>query len=602
MSLRSRGLAMRKGYEAKKWTHRTSPKNSTSVEALNIQSITNICELKDKLKEIISAGKNYEHDVSSCLKALLSRSDQDIVLSCVQAISELAKCDIKRETYAHKEFIDPLLNIVSKEISAESVELVKQCCRALGNLCCDCDAARNIILDNNGPATLMKLLTKTLGDDKLAEIRLLTSKTLLNFAIGGKQFSESIVNEGVIDVQHKILLRESLKEVMNDEEVTTALLILSVINDNTPELLFEPHINKIVLEVLQETSSMAVSELCLEHLLTQAEHEEVKSLLAREGGVQLLCARLEGLRARRATGELAGPHAELDALAKLACDLIVIVLTGDEAMRALYGEGAGAVYLQAVRWLEAGEGELLPTALLAIGNFARDDRYCIQMMENNIYDKLLDIFEKYYERAVGEAVGAGDSVGAGEAVGAGEEEGADEAVGAGEAEGESAGAERVQHGALAALRNLAVPAQNKVRALRGGRAVPLLVRALPAVRHHHVAYKLLAALRMLLDGAGCAEEARGAARQVVGALGAVARWAGAGHAGAAGEAPRLVARLVGLLGAEATPALLGALGGAEVRGALGRFVGARPDLAGEVSRRLEAVVATISDEAEDGVQ
>lgn len=229
-------------------------------------------ELKDKLNEIIVAGKNYENDISSCLKTLLKGSEQDIVLLCVHAIAELAKCDIKRQTYAQKEYVEPLLNIVSEDISAESAEVVKQCCRALGNLCCDCDAARNIILDNNGPAILLKLLTQTLGDNKFAEIRLLTSKTLLNFAIGGKQFSESIVKQGIIDVQHKILLRESLKEVMNDEEVTTALLILSVINDNTPELQFEPHINKIVLDVLRETDSMAVSELCLEHLLTQAEH------------------------------------------------------------------------------------------------------------------------------------------------------------------------------------------------------------------------------------------------------------------------------------------------------------------------------------------
>lgn len=88
-----------------------------------------------------------------------------------------------------------------------------------------------------------------------------------------------------------------------------------------------------------------------------------------------------------------------------------------------------------------------------------------------------DIFETYQERAAGEGAVEGAVEGAGEV-------------------------ERVQHGALAALRNLAVPAHNKRAALAQGRAVPLLARALPAVRHHHVAYKLLAALRMLLDVQG----------------------------------------------------------------------------------------------------
>lgn len=61
---------------------------------------------------------------------------------------------------------------------------------------------------------------------------------------------------------------------------------------------------------------------------------------------------------------------------------------------------------------------------------------------------------------------------------------------------------RIQHASLSALRNLAVPAANKRTAAANGRAATLLLSALPKQADHHVAYKLLAAIRMLLDGQG----------------------------------------------------------------------------------------------------
>lgn len=66
----------------------------------------------------------------------------------------------------------------------------------------------------------------------------------------------------------------------------------------------------------------------------------------------------------------------------------------DEAMHILYSNGVGEVYLTMIKWLESSNYNLLTTAILAIGNFARQDDYCIQMMENHIYDKLLGEYNK----------------------------------------------------------------------------------------------------------------------------------------------------------------------------------------------------------------
>lgn len=251
-----------------------SAKKSNSLETLVIQNITNVNDLKAKLNDIIKIGKDYEYDVSNCLTALLNNSDLEIVTLAVQAIAELAKCEDKRETFAKKEVIEAIMNILQKDVTLDRTELVKQCCRALGNLCCDCDTSRKLLHDQGGVTILANLLKTTLDDNTAAlnEIKIFTSKTLLNYGIGGQEFSGSLIESGVIDLIRRILVTELSNDDMNDDFVSTALLVLSVINDNTPEILFEPEVNIAVLNVLKETTNIDISELCLEHLHAQAEH------------------------------------------------------------------------------------------------------------------------------------------------------------------------------------------------------------------------------------------------------------------------------------------------------------------------------------------
>ncbi|CAB3258776.1 unnamed protein product [Arctia plantaginis] len=489
-----------------------SAKKSTSFETLVIQNITNVSELKAKLNDIIKTGKDYDYDVSSCLKALINSSDQDIVLLSIQAVSELVKCEEKRETYADKAIIAPILGILQKDITTENVELIKQCCRALGNLCCDCDNSRQIILESGGIPILIKLLERSFNM-KLEAIQMLVAKSLLNYSIGGSEFSESIVKGGLIEVLARILSMELEKVDFDDDMISTCLLILSVINDNSPEFLFEETINKLVLKILKDTTNVEISELCVDHLLTQAEHDSVKTLLANEGGVQLVCARLEQLVDKHDAGDLNADDTEVQSIMKQACDLVIIVLTGDEAMRILYKNGMGEVYISMVKWLDSPNYHLLTTAVLAIGNFARQDDYCIQMMQDNIFDKLLDIFETYHKLEIRSSAGPQPVAGA--------------------------TLSKLQHGAVSALRNLSVARDNKRRAAAAGRAAPALLRALPLVRDHHVAYKLLATLRMLLDGQESVAKLLASDAE---ALASVARWGHAPeHTGAGGEAPRLLA-------------------------------------------------------------
>lgn len=251
------------------WFPGPSTKKSISFETLIIQNKTNVDDLTAKLKEVIAAGKNYEYDVSSCIKSLLLSKDESIVLLTIQAVSELAKCENQRETYAQKEIIVPILTILSKKLCIDKFDLIKQSLRALGNLCCDCDVSRKVVLENNGIQIITTSLGNMLENSSFNELKILTCKAIMNFAIGGKEFSISLENCGVIDHMKKILMTELSKEDMNDDLVSTILLILSVINDNSPDTLFDDEVNIAVLNVLKETSNVDLSELALEHLHSQ---------------------------------------------------------------------------------------------------------------------------------------------------------------------------------------------------------------------------------------------------------------------------------------------------------------------------------------------
>ncbi|KAL4719796.1 hypothetical protein ACJJTC_012085 [Scirpophaga incertulas] len=311
----------------------SSEKKSTVVETLVIRNIEDKNELKLKLKEIIKAGKDYKFDVFECLKSLLTNSDEEIIILVIQAISELAKSGDKRETYAQKDIIEPILLKLEKEVNSENTELLKQCCRVLGNLCCDCDTGRSVSLESNGVRILMKLIEATLDkdDETFDEIRHLASKCILNFAIGGPEFSVAI--QSSIELFNRILVLELDKDDMCDVMVSTSLLILNVINENIPEFIFDENVNKTVLNILRETTNVEISELCLDHLQIQAEQDAVKTLIASEKGLHLVCKRLEQLISKQNTGDLNAEDSEVNYVMKQACDLIIIVLTGDLTIR-----------------------------------------------------------------------------------------------------------------------------------------------------------------------------------------------------------------------------------------------------------------------------
>ncbi|OAD61627.1 Rap1 GTPase-GDP dissociation stimulator 1 [Eufriesea mexicana] len=230
-----------------------------------------------------------------------------------------------------------------------------------------------------------------------------------------------------------------------------SLLILGILNDANIIFLNE-RLTKILVDVLSTDASSELSEMCLELLHGQAEDENAKSLLAKAGVCELLLKLLEK-HSPYCTDE------ETRSVLKIACNLIVLILTGDDSMISLYDKSNGVTYKKLVEWLESKDKDLQITAVLAMGNFARSDIHCKLMVTQGVHRDLLKLLQS-------NNTNFGDI--------------------------------RFQHALLSALRNLVIPQDNKPIILKDG-LIDVLYSMLD-IPLYPVVFKLLGTLRIVIDG------------------------------------------------------------------------------------------------------
>ncbi|XP_076831481.1 rap1 GTPase-GDP dissociation stimulator 1-B isoform X2 [Brachyhypopomus gauderio] len=278
----------------------------------------------------------------------------------------------------------------------------------------------------------------------------------------------------------------------NDPLVNVCLLALCNLADMAREALAEVGVANVLTAQLKRAPDAERRHLILEVLGNLGESDGLKLQFVEAGVPEALAEMIRGLQ-----GD-SDPH-DLCSI-KIASNLIVTLLLGDESMQKCFGEGVGTVYQDILSWLQSPNTQLQLSGALAIANFARNDSNCTKMMELGVVPRLLDLLEHHVDE----------------------------------------GDVSVQHAALSALRNLAIPASNKVRMLEDG--VSMRIRTLLRSDMPPVQFKLLGTLRMIVDGQEEAATVLGTDEVL---LARVMEWCEAkDHAGVRGEARRLLAALI----------------------------------------------------------
>lgn len=430
------------------------------------------------------------------VKDLLKFDNTDIVKLSTQLIAETARTESNRKLYTN----DKLINALIYLLDDKDPDVILNSVRALGNICYENEEACKII-HKIGTNKILNILKED-QDNKNKDVNSIlitkTSGLLFNLLNMHEGLIRSSLNNGLMQIIEDILTKYS-----EELEKYETLLIFQISILNTVEhYLDEQHIPftqqlcKILIDIFKKSQTPEICVSCLEIFHGQSEQEEIKVLLAKEGVCELLFERIEEYR-HQVNDE------DSRSVLKMACDFIVMILCGDDCMNLLYNSGQGKVYKNMITWLNSEDNDLLSTGILAIGNFARKESHCIEMANDGISQKLINILKKYNTSTSLEDV-------------------------------------KVQHALLSTLKNLVIPHKNKAKILEEG----LLEVIYPMIKidQYLVVFKLLGTLRIVIDGQ------ESAALDIISRKDLIERlvyWCyNSDHLGIRGEVPRLLSWLI----------------------------------------------------------
>ncbi|XP_071598893.1 rap1 GTPase-GDP dissociation stimulator 1 isoform X7 [Heliangelus exortis] len=322
------------------------------------------------------------------------------------------------------------------------------------------------------------------------EILLQTGRALGNICYDSHTLQSQLINMGVIPTLVKLLGIHCQNAALM-EMCLVAFGNLAELESSKEQFAYT-NVAEELVKLFKKQIEHDKKEMIFEVLAPLAENDVIKLQLVEAGLVECLLEIVQNT----VDSDKEEDIAEL----KTSSDLMVLLLLGDESMQKLFEGGKGSVFQRVLSWIPSNSHQLQLAGALAIANFARNDGNCIHMVDNGIVQKLMDLLDRHVEN----------------------------------------GNVTVQHAALSALRNLAIPVVNKAKMLSAGVAeavLKFLRSEMPPVQ-----FKLLGTLRMLIDAQAEAAEQLGKNVKLVERL---VEWCEAkDHAGVMGESNRLLSALI----------------------------------------------------------
>lgn len=452
-------------------------------------------QLDDLLNLVTDAGDNDKISSEQPFSELIKEFSQLMITKdgphqkIANIIAELAKTESLRQPFVDGNVIPTLVKMLRSSDNSDVI----QACRALGNICYENDEARNCVDENDGLQTLLNLMKgidSNNGSD-VTKLRTVACGLLLNVTNTHELLQKKALEGGALDILEDYLKNHS------EEEGLPYMVLLAL--DSLAETDFGRQkmvtcgTYETVLDFMHSSKVNSAQDTTLDLLCSLAENDEIKVKLAQS----FLCDHLiQTIQSN--SDELAESNQQL---LKLSSDLIVLLLTGDKSMEILFENGKGTVYKESIRWLESSCEYLQISGALAIGNFARNDGHCILLEDEGVVTKMLNLLKTQDHREPNIPL---------------------------------------LHAILSALRNLAIPVSNKSKLYKAGAIEVLLNFASTPILP--VTFKLLGALRMLIDGQDETAKVLGRDKEFISRL---VEWCGVEeHAGVKGEATRLLAWII----------------------------------------------------------
>ncbi|XP_043401134.1 rap1 GTPase-GDP dissociation stimulator 1 isoform X8 [Chelonia mydas] len=360
-------------------------------------------------------------------------------------IAEVAKNEFMRNSCVDAGLIPPLVQL----LNCKDQEVLLQTGRALGNICYDSHEGRSAVDHAGGAQIVVDHLRSLCSKTDPANEKLLTvfCGMLMNYSNENDTLQSQLINMGVIPTLVKLL------GVHCQNAALTEMCLVAFGNlaelESSKEQFAYTNIAEEIVKLFKKQIEHDKKEMIFEVLAPLAENDIIKLQLVEAGLVECLLEIVQ----KTVDSDKEDDIAEL----KTASDLMVLLLLGDESMQKLFEGGKGSVFQRVLSWIPSNNHQLQLAGALAIANFARNDGNCIHMVDNGIVQKLMDLLDRHVED----------------------------------------GNVTVQHAALSALRNLAIPAEAAEQLGKNVKLVERLVEWCEAKDHAGVmgeSNRLLSAL------------------------------------------------------------------------------------------------------------
>ncbi|KAA0723809.1 Rap1 GTPase-GDP dissociation stimulator 1-A [Triplophysa tibetana] len=391
-----------------------------------------------------TSGKIQEMGVLSVMPSLLSAQNSSTA-KVANIIAEMAKNEFMRSPCVEAGLIPPLVQL----LNCKDQEILLQTGRALGNICYDSHEGRSAV-DAAGGAQIVAEHVKALAestDPAAGKLLTVFCGMMMNYSNDNDSLQAQLITMGVIPTLVKLL------GVHSQNTALTEMCLIAFGNlaelESSKEQFASTNIAEELVRLFRKQVEHDKKEMIFEVLAPLAENDVIKLQLVEAGLVECLLEVVDQT--------VDGDREEDVAQLKTSSDLMVLLLLGDESMQKLFEGGKGSVFQRVLSWVPSNNHQLQLAGALAIANFARNDGNCIHMVDTGIVQKLLELLDRHVDE----------------------------------------GNVTVQHAALSALRNLAIPVVNKSKMLSAGVSdvvLKFLKSEMPPVQ-----FKLLGTLRMLID-------------------------------------------------------------------------------------------------------
>lgn len=314
-------------------------------------------KIKHSLDILLENSSDIELEKYVLIDRVLSSEDLEILEMATKLLAELAKSECNRKILTQSDIITKLVECFKYNKPKLSINAV----RALGNICFENEEGCKII-DEIGMNVLNLLKDHDSQNELLANVLGL----LTNFFNSYEMVIRSALNQGIAPVIERILIKYTKVFQENPQEnqifITFLVSVLNNLLDYADEynIPFSEDLCNQVVQIFKKSECPGISVSCLEIFHSQIERDDIKLLLAKESICELLFDHFQEHR-HEVNDE------DRRSILKMACDVIVIILTENDCILSLHNNGEGKLYKSLISWLETDDPDLLSTTVLAIG-------------------------------------------------------------------------------------------------------------------------------------------------------------------------------------------------------------------------------------------